>query len=708
LVGILLLLIFVVIGVAASNRIFSEEKMYLRVWAGGVIGILGLMWFVVPFAFFFGFSVLSHILATILMLGFYILVRKLYKQEGSLTFNKEKDNFCLYALVVIISGLSIYLLNGHILAPGADGGLYAGQSTYGDLSLHLGIITSIASQHTFPPDYSIFPGTLLSYPFLADSMSSSLYLFGTSLRWAVLIPSYVMVVLLVSGFFIFTYEILKNKFAAIFSTILFFFNGGFGFAYFMDGLMKDPNNFLRIFTAWYNTPTNYNDHFIRWSNTICDMIIPQRTTLAGWTVLMFALWLLYRAVHRESGRYFVYTGIVASLLPMIHTHSFLAFGIISAVWFVVYFFKPGKNVKSIKPVKAVKKKISNNDDGYIMKWVLFSVLLILIIFPGFVSRNLVRISIVTILGLAAYAFYYCIEYKNKEDVFSYIKKWCYFGIPILLFAVPQLLFWTLRQAGGSGFTGMQAGWKSNTGDIWPWFWIKNIGLVFILLFPAILAAKKRMLSIYSGALAIFAISNLILFQPNDYDNNKLLYIWFIFTIVIVVEYLYNIYKRLEGMYGRGLVIGILLIVCTLSGILTIGREVNSNKEYLLFDSNAVKAADFVKAKTPKDALFISADQHLNPVTALAGRDTFSGAGIYLYFHGINKTDRDTIVDKMYKDSGSFNSLAQQNKIDYVYYSNYERDKFKVEPTFFEKNYPKVFHQGDIYIFAVSARAKAMK
>lgn len=271
-----------------------------------------------------------------------------------------------------------------------------------------------------------------------------------------------------------------------------------------------------------------------------------------------------------------------------------------------------------------------------------------------------------------------------------------------------MLFWTFRQADNSGFTGIQSGWKANEGDIWPWFWIKNIGLIFILLFPAILAAKKRMLSIYSGALGIFVISNIILFQPNEYDNNKLFYIWFIFAIIIIAEYILKVYNKLEGIPARGSVIAIILIVCTASGILTIGREANSNRKYLLFDSNSIKAADFIKKNTPPNALFISSDQHLNPVAALAGRNIFSGAGIYLYFHGINKSERDALVERMYKEPESFNSLAEKNKIDYVFFSNYERDKFSVEPTFFIEKYQTVFQQGDIYIFAISSRAKASK
>ena len=39
-------------------------------------------------------------------------------------------------------------------------------------------------------------------------------------------------------------------------------------------------------------------------------------------------------------------------------------------------------------------------------------------------------------------------------------------------------------------------------------------VVFILLFPAIVAIRKKMILFYSGAIAIFIIANLVLFQPN--------------------------------------------------------------------------------------------------------------------------------------------------------------------------------------------------
>ncbi|MCX7924023.1 MAG: hypothetical protein N3B21_18715 [Clostridia bacterium] len=627
--GILLLLAFLVLGLAISNRVFGERPIYVRAWVGLLVGLLGLMWLVVPFSLFIGFTKTSHLLALLAMVILYLIIRKLYAKEGCLKYQSDGSDVVMAAVTLPIFLLIAYLLNTHIIAPGNDGGLYVGQSTYGDLSLHLGIITSIAEQGIFPPEYSIFPGKILSYPFLADSLSSSLYLFGTPLRLAVLIPSFVMALTLVSGFFILANEILKNKFASAFSTLIFFFNGGFGFIYFMDGLAKDPSNFTRIFSAWYNTPTNYNEHFIRWSNVICDMIIPQRTSLAGWTFIILAIWLLYNAVNGENKRYFAYAGIVSGLMPMVHTHSFLAMGIISAAWFAVYFF----------------------------------------------------------------------QQQNKKE---YILNWLDFGIPALLLSLPQLFYWTFPQSTGGDFVKLHFDW-ANEGDIWSWFWIKNVGLVFILLFPALLAARRKELSVYSGALLIFIIAEFVLFQPNTYDNNKLFYIWYIFTVILVSDFLWKVYKSMEGIRAKWSILVIALIFCTFSGALTVGREVKSS--YMLFGPNEVEAAKFIKSNTPKDAMFITSDNHNNAVSSLTGRNVLSGTPIFLHFHGVGYQERAQDVEAMYKNPESFKTLSVKHNIDYVYFSSYEKGKFNIEPSFFLSNYPVVFQNGDIFIFAVSERAK---
>ena len=92
--------------------------------------------------------------------------------------------FPIHAVVLPLTLLSGYLQYTHCLRVGSDGGWWVGQSTYGDLPMHMSFITSLKNA-AFPPDYALFPGQRLSYPFLTDSLSTSLYLMGFSLEWAI-------------------------------------------------------------------------------------------------------------------------------------------------------------------------------------------------------------------------------------------------------------------------------------------------------------------------------------------------------------------------------------------------------------------------------------------------------------------------------------------------------------------------------------------
>ncbi len=637
--GIFYLVLFILFGISISYCLFNDQTLIVLVWLGIGFGLLGLMWCVVPFSFIFGFTYISHLCSLFLMflVCFFSLKnttkKSFYLNKFTLnSINIHNFPYTAYLIIALpILFIIIVLLNNHILLPGPDGGLYGGQSTYGDLALHLGIITGLGQQNIFPPDYTIFPGQLLSYPFLTNSLSASMYLLGTSLRSAVLIPSYLLMFLVVTGFFILTYEILKDSVGTTVACLLFFFNGGFGFIYFLDHIQHHPENFTRIFSSWYQTPTNYNEMSIRWSNVIADMLIPQRTTMGGWAILFIALWLLYKGLLEKKRAYFFYSGIIAGLLPMIHTHSYLAMGVIALSWLT---------------------------------------------------------------------FYSLIQHKNKNELLF----WLYFFIPAGVLSLPQLFFWTLPQSTGGGFLRVHLNWL-NTSDHWLWFWIKNVGVVFLFIPSALYAQGKKRFWLYSGAIILFLVSNLFVFQPNTYDNNKLLYIWYAFSTMIVANYLIFVYRKLKGLPGRTLLVGIVLISCTLSAFLTLGREMISGGQYLLFDSSAVNAAEFIRETTPKDALFLTSDQHLNPVSALAGRNSLAGTPIYLFFHGIDYNKRTSDIAAMFQSPDRFESLSEAYDIDYIYLSRYEREKFKVELEDFFDRFPLIFHNNDIYLFAVSDRAQ---
>ena len=334
-VALLYFLMFQLCGVTLAACFLNKERRYTQMILGSAAGSVLLMWLPSLWAFLFSFSITAHVLALISLLM--LTVGAVFLKRPKLLPNDfpGKRKAFYRAERTLLLPLGLWLLFVFLVLHSfryQNGEIWSSQCTYGDMSMHLGFITSIAEQKTFPPMYSILPGVKLSYPFLSDSISSSLYLLGAPLRFAYVLPMLFAGAQVFFGAHLFWQRWLRDKAKTALAEILFFLNGGFGFAYFFPNLQNGTDNFTRIFTSFYETPTNLVNQNIRWVNVIVDMLIPQRATLFGWAVLFPLLYVLYRAVYEHCERYFIIAGIFAGGLVMIHTHSFLAFGLICGVW----------------------------------------------------------------------------------------------------------------------------------------------------------------------------------------------------------------------------------------------------------------------------------------------------------------------------------------------------------------------------------------
>lgn len=475
-------ILFAVSGVVISEAVFTKHKFVNRIWLGLAIGLLMLTWLPSLFALFLGFTLAAQLLsaadAFILLLVFLWIVIRRNRTVKEHRYSIGKDWKALVWLVPILI-LCCALLHTHILYRHADGSLWVGQVTYGDLAMHLGFITGIAEQTTFPPQYSIFPGHALNYPFLCETSGASLYQLGASVRDAYLISAIYAFVLVILGVYRFFEQWLKRRPRTVFATLLFFFGSGFGFFYFLD-LAKDGGILPKLIgehqtvsqmllDGFYLMPTNLPALGLRWVNPIVDMLIPQRATLFGWAFLFPCLYLLHGFAFEKKLYNVLPLAVFAGLLPMIHTHSFLALGIISAVYCVT----------DLIVTRFEKKRF--------LLWL-------------------------------AYALIAC------------------------ALAAPQLFLFTFRQANESSLVRFHLNWANNA-DSYLWFYIKNLGLIFLLMPFAFLLLPKRDRQIYAGAIAILLIAECIEFQPNDYDNNKLLFIWFAFTCALVSKFLFVLLHR---------------------------------------------------------------------------------------------------------------------------------------------------------------------
>ena len=637
--GYIILLAFLLCGLLIANALFRKQCGLIRLWIGLCAGLVLMMWLPACFAFFLDFTRAANLaalgVAAVLAVLAQLLGRKVPRRTQR--FTADIPIWFLMALILPLLALSGYLQYTHTLRY-VDGALHVGQSTYGDLCLHLGIATSLQNA-SFPPEYSILPGTLLGYPFLSDSMVTTMLLFGGDLATSFVTTGTLMMGLVYLGFVIFAWRLTGGKKAAVaLAYVLMFLNGGLGFLYTFDGVFKDSTMLQNVFTGYYQTPTNMPDLNLRWVNVICDMMVPQRTLLAGWTVLLPALYMLAEAVETLRTRDFVVLGVWAGLMPMIHTHSFFALGMLSI---------------------------------------------------GVMGQRV----------LAA-------PRERKKKTFS---RFMAYGLLAAIIAVPQLLTWTFPQivdttSQSAGSLTLRFNWVNNQGngqliDEYFWFWIKNVGLAYLVMVPAALTAKRRsfLRGLSFGALIIYAVAETIQFQPNPYDNNKLFYVAYMVMLPTVALYLTRLYTQLKGVRGRALLACVFIAVSTVSASLSLARETVS--DYQLFGESEVEAAEFIKENLPADSTFLTGNQHCNAVAALTGRRIVCGTGSYLYYHGIDYSAQQAAETQMLADPENSAALFEEYNVDYVYISSYERSDFNADEAWFEANCALVYSNDGVNIYA---------
>ena len=614
--ALLYLAAFIYAGGVYARLLFKKETRLEAETLGLALATFALMWLPALVSFVLGFTLLSQLIALAL---FAVPALVLFPKARKVQLQKdEKRTFILHQLCVFpVFVLCAYLLFTHTLRL-EDGCYMTGQSTFGDMCMHLSFITSIARTGIFPPTYSIEAGVKMGYPFLCDSVSSTFKVLGASTQVSYILPMLPALFSVFSGFFLLMRRWLRSDRRAALAFVLFFLGGGFGFAYFMDGARSDLSVFSRIFTSFYETPTNLVGNGVYWVNPICDLLIPQRATLFGWAILLPSLYLLYRFAFESERKYGWILGILGGGLPLVHTHSFLALVILSAGALVYVLVTDPTRFKSFIPY---------------------------------------------VLIAAA-------------------------------FALPQLIAFTFGQASGTGFLHRKFNWI-NDADPYLWFYIKNIGLTFVLLPFALLNCKRERVFWFT-ALPIWVICEFIVFQPNNYDNNKLMYVTHFLTCGIVSAFLCEMWHRLSSLRGRTVLAVLIVLVGTVSGLLTIGREIVS--KYTLFDRSAIEAADYVEVSLPDDAVLLTADEHNNPFAALAGCTIVQGSPSYLYFHGVYDTQRAEDVYAMYTEEGALEELSSKYGITHVVLSPFEYS-LGARAELFE-DYPVLFANGEYVIYAL--------
>lgn len=624
---------FCFLGAQMIRWLMPRKSPLVRAWLGVSLGVLMEMGLPALCANALDFTVAAHIaaVAAALLLAALCYAAREKAPLCRMSAADRRQMAVMAAVGIPLTALSAYLQYTHNIMPAADGSLWCGQATYGDLCMHLSFVTSLKNMR-FPPSYSLLAGTSLAYPYLTDALSTTFYMLGMPLNLSLVVPGTLLMALTYAGYMLLAQQILGGRHKAVaVAALLFFFNGGLGFLYDFDLAFADHFARVReIFTGYYKTPANQPDLNLRFSNVIADLMLPQRALLGGWAMGIPALYLLISSVREKSYRQTALLALWAAALPLVHTHTFLALALFSG---------------------------------------------------GYLLGNLI---------------------EHREDRCGVLLRAGLYLAVVLALALPQLVGNAVRQTLEGGALRFQFNWVNNSGgrglkDGYFWFWVKNAGLPFILTVCACLCARKRgNLDIVLGMTAIYVVAETILFQPNEYDNNKLFYIWFMFAMILAADYGSMLMQRLAGLPGRALLCGLFLWASVFSGALSLGREAVSG--YQLFSANAVAAGDWIRENTDRDDVFLTGQQHINPVCALAGRQIICGSDLYVFFHGLDYSQQSADCRRFYENPRENADVLEMYNVHYIYVSDYERAEFDVDLYALDETYELIYANDDVRIY----------
>jgi hypothetical protein len=473
------------------------------------------------------------------------------------------------AVVVLVCGAwTVHFLHqAYVYTPL---GLYAGYvNIWGDWAAHLSFASSFAYGHNFPPQYSIDPGHRLGYPFMIDFFAADLVPLGAPLTAALVASSALLGLAFPAVLYVAAQRFAGGRAAATIAVFVFLLSGGLGFSYLIVDVWHGGLAALVHLPREYTLDRDLN---YQWLNPVLAYLVPQRSTLFGFSLALIVLVLLWTALRDHAGwRPFVFAGLIAGVMPVFHVHAYGTAVALAAFWAI--FARRRQWLGFFVPAIVIGAPI--------LAW----------LWPA--ANTSVCGSLPSVLG-------YCIE-----PGWLSVSDWS------------------------------QAGALSAVWDI-PWFWIKNTSVLIPLMLAAYLLRRwipSDFARWFAPMWLWFLVPNVILLQPWDWDNTKFFIFWALLGSILVGGLLAGMMKR-GGAWTAAA--AILLAALCLSGGLDLTRasdySVSANQ---FIDAGGLKVAGWVRQNTSPTAVFAVADQHNNPIPTLTGRRELIGYSGWLWTYGLN-------------------------------------------------------------------------
>jgi hypothetical protein len=505
----------------------------------------------------------------------------------------------LAAIVLVCGAWTVHFLHqAYVYRPD---GLYAGYvNIWGDWAAHLTFAGSFAFGNNFPPQYPVDPGNHLGYPFMADFFAANLVPLGSQLPAALVLTSGLLGLVFPAVLYLAAQRFAGGRAAAAIAVFVFVLSGGVGFYYLVGDIQHYGIGILAHLPREYtlNRDLNY-----QWLNPVLAYLVPQRSTLFGFSLALIVLLLLWLALRERKGwQAFLFAGFVAGLMPAFHVHAYGTVVALTAIWAIfnrrrelVLFFVPA---------------------------LFLGVPVLIWMWPPAIAN-------------------YC---PGRPT----IGHFC-------------------LQPGWLSYADWQRdGWYWFPRDF-AWFWIKNLSLFLPLLAVAHLFqhwSPTRFGNWFAPMWLWFLVPNVVILQPWEWDNTKFFIFWALLGSIVVGGLLAAMFKR--GPV-TAVVAAVFMVLLGLSGTLDLARASDFSVSSVQFtDARGVQVADWVRQNTRPDAVFALADEHNNPIPTLAGRRAMIGYPGWLWTYGLGDFTQKGVDERLIlRGDPSTPELVRKYGVNYV-------------------------------------------
>lgn len=694
----LALVLLVTLSGAVATYLYDENaSLGTRLCTGACTGLaaFGLIAFI--FASLLGLGPSAIILAALFTSApFAILIdpfkRRVIESELAATSIKiqnaiQKPNGTEVGYVLFYLGVTVmaWLIFDRAMLVKPEG-IYTGVlNNFGDLPFHLSVVSGFAYGHNYPPEDPTYAGVRFTYPFLTDFISAVFVRCGASLRDSLLIENMVLGVAFVGVLHRWSWELLRDRLAAILTPLLVVLNGGFGFGLLLGFARDNDQGLVGVLSHLPPSFTVIPETTWRWGNAISSLLVPQRGILLGLplAVIVFTQWWL--ATENGSAKE---TSADDEKHP-----------------------KPSRDRKQKKKEDWGAQRLSQaaafenehatvGDRGGPTAMRNRHVAALLenpsarMIAAGVVAGLLPLVhahSFVVVMGVGA-----CIALLQRRW-----RLWITFAVVASVIAVPQM-WWSTRGSAvhAANFFAWEFGWDHGQENP-VWFWFKNTGLFIPLLIAAILwrgkeyLVQRRLLLFYLPFTLCFIVPNAVKLAPWIWDNVKVLFYWWLASAPLVALLISRLWR--SGPLQR-IAAACLFVVLTLSGALDVASMVTRSGEYQLFDPNGVKFAEIVKEQTQPRSTVMHAPVHNTPVF-LSGRRSLMGYPGHIWTHGLEFGPRENEIKRIYAGAPDAEMLLSKYDVDYAVVGPLEKLTLTVNEGFFTR-FKKVGEAGEYRLYKI--------